>query len=270
MTTPLAATPASEPVSPSLFRRGRQESTEYKICDGGDDRYRNLHGTIIPTAKEGHDHSGFRGDTLPNPTEEVLITKDMGGGKGMVTLTVNARAMEILKLVNSKGGKISFEDAMAAEAAERATGVMTQEPETPDSEVIQPSTDPAIEAMVAKVSPAGKRTAKKLVPQATSEVVRKPSKKIPVKFFSPVGSMTLQADSAFVGGPGDVCLVIIQDSPAGEFSIPPQSDEFVNISLNGSVYKCLTGTYYQIPGTSLMHTLYFIHREDNSDEPREA
>lgn len=275
MTTLASAIPGNR----SLFRNtSRAENTEYKQADG-DEKYGLMHGTIIPTAKDGVEHSGFRGSVLPDPASEILITKDLGNGKGMVTLSVSARAMEILKFMNSRGGKISFEDAIEAEAAEKVTGVMAieSEPPTYDStpppaEPVQTSADPVgVAAMVAKVSPGAKRAAKKPVPQAAVEITAKPVKKIPVKFFSSWGgTMTIQADRAFIGGPGDICLVLVQDCPSGDFFIPPQSEEPISVSLNGAVYKCLTGTYYQIPGTSLMHVIYFIHREEESDEPREA
>jgi len=85
--------------------------------------------------------------------------------------------------------------------------------------------------------------------------------KIPVSFSSSLGAMAIMAERVFVGGPGGICLVIIQYSPEGHFFVPPQVDEPVTISFQGQVYKCLTGIYYQIPGTPVMHTVYFIAKE---------
>jgi hypothetical protein len=84
---------------------------------------------------------------------------------------------------------------------------------------------------------------------------------VPVTFSSSFGTMTIMAERVFVGGPGAVCLVIIQYSPEGHFYIPPQVDEPIMISFEGKVYKCLTGVYYQLPGTAVMHTVYFIAKE---------
>lgn len=104
-----------------------------------------------------------------------------------------------------------------------------------------------------RAQPKGKKRRKpKAAPAA------RPSAKVAVHFSSPLGSMGILAERAFVGGPNGICLVIIQYSPEGNFYIPPQSDEPVVISLEGKVYKCLTGIYYQIPGTPVMHTVYFI------------
>ena len=88
-----------------------------------------------------------------------------------------------------------------------------------------------------------------------------PTPKIPVSFSSSLGAMAIMAERVFIGGPGNICLVIIQYSPEGHFFVPPQVDEPVTISFQGQVYKCLTGIYYQIPGTPVMHTVYFIAKE---------
>ena len=85
--------------------------------------------------------------------------------------------------------------------------------------------------------------------------------KVPVTFSSNFGTMTILAERVFIGGPGAICLVIIQYSPEGHFYIPPQVEEPIMISFEGKVYKCLTGIYYQLPGTAVMHTVYFIAKE---------
>lgn len=85
--------------------------------------------------------------------------------------------------------------------------------------------------------------------------------KIPVVFSSSLGQMSVMAEKVFVGGPKNICLVIIQYSPEGHFHLPPQTNDPVMVSFEGNVYKCLTGIYYQIPGTPVMHTVYFISQE---------
>jgi hypothetical protein len=92
-------------------------------------------------------------------------------------------------------------------------------------------------------------------------VVTMNSPKVPVTFSSNFGTMTILAERVFIGGPGAICLVIIQHSPEGHFYIPPQVEEPIMISFEGKVYKCLTGIYYQLPGTAVMHTVYFIAKE---------
>jgi hypothetical protein len=115
------------------------------------------------------------------------------------------------------------------------------------------------EFMKAQRSPEPQKKGRKKGRMTSQPVANSP--KVPVTFSSNFGTMTILAERVFVGGPGAICLVIIQHSPEGHFYIPPQVEEPIMISFEGKVYKCLTGIYYQLPGTAVMHTVYFIAKE---------
>lgn len=201
--------------------------------DGGKMNY----GEAIEIAKEEEKlvkTSGAKEDE-PEPDETPAL------------LQVPSKKQEVLKPV---------EPSPTVEAPESVP-----QPPQPSAAVTLVEDSPIIKAQRADTVKPVKKGRKKRGKTAEEASTAPAPPKIPVVFSSSLGQMSVMAEKVFVGGPKDICLVIIQYSPEGHFFIPPQVDEPVNVSFEGKVYKCLTGIYYQIPGTPVMHTVYFIAKE---------
>lgn len=254
-------------------------------------------GTVVPSViTEDPESSGVR---FPVHAEKLtgcnLVKIDKLGN--VQTTQVSARAMEILRAGNQDGKKMGYEEAIKlAEAAETAEKKAEEEKKTKEANSAQqalnalPPVEPVSHVVGVDLAKTPDYSALTIMPNngMPSNIVepeymkaqRQPklekgkgkkgkvsvqptvyTPKIPVSFSSSLGAMAIMAERVFIGGPGNICLVIIQYSPEGHFFVPPQVDEPVTISFQGQVYKCLTGIYYQIPGTPVMHTVYFIAKE---------
>lgn len=248
-------------------------------------------GTIIPSAlSDDPEQSGVKFDVHGKEMTGCNLVVEKDGNTQ--TIAVSPRAMEILREGNKDGKRMNYAEAIEIAKSEEKT-VKKAKAEKPEEDAKEEGEELPLLRLPEK--PAEAQAEKSVVPvvvgpvatplsddepefmkaQRSQEPQKKSRKKgargvlqrvaetpkVPVTFSSSFGTMTIMAERVFVGGPGAVCLVIIQYSPEGHFYIPPQVDEPIMISFEGKVYKCLTGVYYQLPGTAVMHTVYFIAKE---------
>lgn len=245
------------------------------------DEHYHMGGTVVPSVvTEDPESSGVR---FPVHAEKLTGTNLVIEKDGeMRTIHVSARAMEILREGNKDGKRMNYDDAIKMAAAQEEAEKKAQdekrekesrteqealnrlplvEPPPPAPNVEMNANIPSVpqepEYMKAQRAEKPSKRGRKARTQAAPAHMPK----IPVTFNSSLGIMSIMAERVFVGGPNNICLVIIQYSPEGHFFVPPQVDEPVMISFQGQVYKCLTGIYYQLPGTPVMHTVYFIAKE---------
>jgi len=260
-----------------------------------DDAY-PMAGTVVPSAiSEDPEDSGVRFDVHAKEMTGCNLVVEKDGN--IQTIHVPPRAMEILREGNKDGKRMNYAEAISiAESEEKtvkkaAKAEGAQEEEGEDLPLLRPPAKPEYvmgvdlakpgttsvsvpvvvgpvatpvsddepEFMKAQRAPEPQKKGKKKGAKILQRVSESP--KVAVTFSSNFGTMTILAERVFVGGPGAICLVIIQHSPEGHFYVPPQVDEPITISYEGKVYKCLTGIYYQLPGTAVMHTVYFIAKE---------
>jgi hypothetical protein len=283
----------AQPLSKGTFAPIRRViNDDYKPAD---ESY-PMGGTVVPSViTEDPENSGVR---FPVHAEKLTGTNLVIEKDGeMKTIRVSPRAMEILRSGNRDGKRMNYEEAikMAAaqeEAEKKASDEKKAKEEAAAQDAVNklPPVEPPLvregmtigvdlarspdfsaahiginsnvaEPEYMKAQRAGKPEKKGKRGKVVAPVASVPTAKIPVSFSSSLGAMAIMAERVFIGGPGGICLVIIQYSPEGHFYVPPQVDEPITISFQGQVYKCLTGIYYQIPGTPVMHTVYFISKE---------
>jgi hypothetical protein len=260
-----------------------------------DDAY-PMAGTVIPSViSEDPEDSGVRFDVHAKEMTGCNLVVEKDGN--IQTIHVSPRAMEILREGNKDKKRMNYAEAIEiAESEEKmvkkvAKAEGAQEEEGEDLPLLRPpakleynmgvdlakpgTTSVSVPVVVGPVAtPVSDDEPEFMKAQRASEPQKKGKKKgakilqrvsespkVAVTFSSNFGTMTILAERVFVGGPGAICLVIIQHSPEGHFYIPPQVEEPIMISFEGKVYKCLTGIYYQLPGTAVMHTVYFIAKE---------
>jgi hypothetical protein len=251
-------------------------------------------GTVIPSAvSEDPEDSGVRFDVHAKEMTGCNLVIEKDGN--VQTIHVPPRAMEVLREGNKDGKRMNYAEAIEiAKSEEKTVKKAAKEEvkeENDDLPLLRPpakleyqmgvdlakpgTTSVSVPVVVGPVAtPVSDEEPEFMKAQRAQEPQKKGRKgarsilkrvaetvKVPVTFSSNFGTMTILAERVFVGGPGAICLVIIQYSPEGHFYVPPQVDEPVMISCEGKVYKCLTGIYYQLPGTAVMHTVYFIAKE---------
>jgi hypothetical protein len=243
------------------------------------DSHRGLSGTVIPSATTTSVGSlGAQFEVHPSEPLPFYATIQGPDGKEQ-EIFVSARAHKLLRKHNRNGElKIGFVEAVRMAAEEERTekqGTMVDEvPPLPEASGPAGATGPVSAEVVDPAGPGGpdlnetvdaavtrRRSRRPKLPDAPK---MQPTPVVPtvnVTVDGPAGSVVLGARDVFLGGPGGMCLVIVQDRNLGTVYLPPVNAEDpaeFTISFEGEVYKAIPALYYQIPGTAIYHAVYLV------------
>lgn len=212
------------------------------------DSHRGILGTVIPSALSSS--PGVTGAAFEIHPKDPLPFHAVIEGEGgkETTVYVSSRAHRLLRQHN-RDGKVTLGFVEAIRLAEEEEKMEKSGAVVPEVEAVAP-------AVVQEAVPEKRGRPRKVVEQPVA-----PQRALVVTIDGPAGSMVLRARDAFLGGLNNMCLVIVQDQQLGTVYLPPVASddpaEFT-ISFDGRVYKAVPALYYQLPDTTVFHTVYLV------------